>query len=1064
MTHQTANYMKPINQGRGKFPLAPTLTALALCCASVLSAQTYTYTLESFEGSEWTTKAAEITAPTGKWTSNKNIASSEQAHDGSVSLKISDKAGLITPELTEGVGTLIYWAYDQNRQVNVEVSSDKTTWKTIESYKESTDWTKHSVEINDPAARYVRISTTSNNQFYIDDILLTRPDGTSGTGEIVVTSLNLPYFTHTFENTDTYPDSKETAESEKKYNVEGEGEWIYLNAYRATNASYIPDGSGHDLRLLKNGSYIISPVLTQGVVKVGFQEGRTGRKVNLYVSTDEGKTWTLSKEIATETNNEVRLDNKEINRIKLANESGSDADIDNFYVCAFPVGTPATVVTGDASEITSSTATVKVEVTDPGTGKFIEAGACWSLTGEPTINDNAFKCTPGETSVKIFGMSAASAINYRAYALTLAGVAYGEVKTLTTSGASLPKVTTGDIAIDEKRTTETEFYAVVTGSIDDNGGEILSESGVCFASTEAPTVEDEKETAKVTDTSDFSVVVKLLPSTEYHFRAFATNSSGTAYGEEVVFTTPDAEIAQYPHNIYYCDPEGDDKTADGSKEKPFYSLQLAVDKVVAGDIILMNPGTYKYTDRINVPTVGAKGSGMITLRPTEGRAILDFSSQSVADANQGMRITGSYWHIYAIDICNAGDNGMLIEREKKSGEGYTDIANRTDQAHDNIIEFCNFYRNADTGLQMKNLATFNKVLNCDSYYNIDPGQGNADGFAVKISHGDGNYFYGCRAWQNSDDGWDQFIKKEGGFPDDITTTLEDCWAFANGYLEDGSKGSGNGNGFKMGSNQGRNNIVMNRCLAFENLNKGFDQNHNTGHMILNNCTGYAAKLTSSSSHYTYRLDEATAEGRIIRLTNCVAVSDGIADRNKSAYAPHSVVGELVTSDMNTLPEDYVSIDPSGAYAERKADGSLPDMDFMKIKPGNTKLIDAGTEVEPFSGEHYDSFGISFNGSAPDLGCFETEESGSSVSLIKGTEGSRRLSIVQANCGLVVISVEGVGATEVSHLEAFNLAGNRLLDKSFSGATTSVSIDSKPGDVVILRATGSNLSESAKIIF
>lgn len=84
--------------------------------------------------------------------------------------------------------------------------------------------------------------------------------------------------------------------------------------------------------------------------------------------------------------------------------------------------------------------------------------------------------------------------------------------------------------------------------------------------------------------------------------------------------------------------------------------------------------------------------------------------------------------------------------------------------HDNIIENCTFVRCADTGLQMKNLATYNRVINCDAYYNCDPAHGDADGFAVKISHGTGNYFFGCRAWQNSDDGWDQFIKKRRRLP------------------------------------------------------------------------------------------------------------------------------------------------------------------------------------------------------------------------------------------------------------------------------------------------------------
>ena len=60
----------------------------------------------------------------------------------------------------------------------------------------------------------------------------------------------------------------------------------------------------------------------------------------------------------------------------------------------------------------------------------------------------------------------------------------------------------------------------------------------------------------------------------------------------------------------------------------------------------------------------------------------------------------------------------------------------------------------------------------------------------------GNYFYGCRSWKNCDDGWDGYLRGA----DDVSTTVENCWAFENGYFEDGTDAgvNANGNGFKMG--------------------------------------------------------------------------------------------------------------------------------------------------------------------------------------------------------------------------------------------------------------------------
>ena len=154
---------------------------------------------------------------------------------------------------------------------------------------------------------------------------------------------------------------------------------------------------------------------------------------------------------------------------------------------------------------------------------------------------------------------------------------------------------------------------------------------------------------------------------------------------------------------------------------------------------------------------------------------------TISSTNRAVTLSGSYWHIKGIDIKGAGDNGMNI-----SGSN-------------NIIEFCAFYENHYTGLQLSGGASNNQIINCDSYFNSDPAQGNADGFAPKLNVGTNNYFYGCRAWQNSDDGWDGYLRPSN----DVSTTLENCWCFSNGYLSDGSPSSGNGNGFKMGGSDNK---------------------------------------------------------------------------------------------------------------------------------------------------------------------------------------------------------------------------------------------------------------------
>ena len=183
------------------------------------------------------------------------------------------------------------------------------------------------------------------------------------------------------------------------------------------------------------------------------------------------------------------------------------------------------------------------------------------------------------------------------------------------------------------------------------------------------------------------------------------NVRGLVYTDAESIATPAAGTDQ----VLWCSPDGNNTTGDGSEEKPFYSLQYAVDKALPGTTIYMKGGTYNYDARVNINDRNGTHDKYITVMCPDGRAILDFSSMPYHahsdNPQQGIRLTSSYWHFYKIDICNASDNGMLIERNKPTGGSSSDIINRTQDAHDNIIEFCNFYKNGDTGLQMKNLAT-----------------------------------------------------------------------------------------------------------------------------------------------------------------------------------------------------------------------------------------------------------------------------------------------------------------------------------------------------------------------
>lgn len=395
---------------------------------------------------------------------------------------------------------------------------------------------------------------------------------------------------------------------------------------------------------------------------------------------------------------------------------------------------------------------------------------------------------------------------------------------------------------------------------------------------------------------------------------------------------------------WYVSTTGSDLNP-GTITQPYATIEKAVTSALAGHTIYVRGGTYSLTATILITKSGTESS-LISLSAYPGeKPVLDFSGQVFGGSSKGIRLSGSYWHIKGLEISGAGDNGMHI-----------------DGGNNNLIENCSFYRNRDSGLQLDNGASGNSIRNCDSYFNADPSDyGDADGFAPKLTVGTGNSFYGCRAWRNCDDGWDGYLRGA----DDPYTTLENCWAFDNGYLEDGTDpgSQANGNGFKMGGSDDktlRHNFTLKNCLAFKNKAKGFDQNSNKGSMTLYNCSGHANLVAD------YRITTTLATGKTLIIKNCVALGAAeigtFAVQEKNSWLSPFVV----TSD------DFLSTDPSPAYGPRKSDGSLPDIVYLHPASGSD-LIDAGVNV-----------GLPYAGSAPDLGYFETGLTSVQTPLVSGS--------------------------------------------------------------------------------
>ena len=194
-----------------------------------------------------------------------------------------------------------------------------------------------------------------------------------------------------------------------------------------------------------------------------------------------------------------------------------------------------TVTTSTVTNITTTTATGNGNITALGMPNPTQHGVVWSTSADPTITDS--KTTDGSVSAtgaftsEITGLTPETLYHVRAYATNAAGTSYGEDITFTAYHE--PSVSTS--AVNDITTTT----ATGNGNITALGVPNPSQHGVVWSVNANPTIADSKTTnGTATGTGVFtSSMTGLTPGTLYHVRAYATNTAGTVYGEEVTFTT-----------------------------------------------------------------------------------------------------------------------------------------------------------------------------------------------------------------------------------------------------------------------------------------------------------------------------------------------------------------------------------------------------------------------------------------------------------------------------------------------------------------------------------------------
>lgn len=192
-----------------------------------------------------------------------------------------------------------------------------------------------------------------------------------------------------------------------------------------------------------------------------------------------------------------------------------------------------TVTTNAISDSTLTTVTTGGSIASNGGSSIIAKGVCWSTIDNPTINDK--KTLEGEGTEafisKITDLQPGAIYFVRAYAINSEGVGYGQSIRFKTVSIKLPSVET--IAISDSTLTTLATGGIVTA---DGGSQVLSR-GICWNTSIDPTINNSKTTNGDGLGTFTSALNGLLPGTIYYIRAYATNSSGTGYGQTIIGKT-----------------------------------------------------------------------------------------------------------------------------------------------------------------------------------------------------------------------------------------------------------------------------------------------------------------------------------------------------------------------------------------------------------------------------------------------------------------------------------------------------------------------------------------------
>lgn len=384
-------------------------------------------------------------------------------------------------------------------------------------------------------------------------------------------------------------------------------------------------------------------------------------------------------------------------------------------------------------------ATLQGSVTDSGNSNVTVCGFCWSTKTNPTTDDESVACElqNGAFGQKISGLKDGTKYYVRAYATNAMGTAYSENAELTTTSVTVPEWANTSVS-NIGRTKVT-----VKASLVSNGNSDITEMGICWSTHPQTTIYDNKQVCK-TDAAVSTQLTGLLGTTTYYLRAYAQNSKGIGYSNEVVFTTADSEVDVWDGvSVATSFAGGLGTEADPIRIESAAQLKLLADKVNAGTTY---SGVYfKLVANINLANkewtpIGVEGSGnksfggnfdggynsIIDLRTSAGL----FGSVNCAKISN-LKVSGkaksSMLCAYAHSIGTLELNNIETMGEIEGADYAGGLCGRFDYATlkiVNCVNYCQIKASWCGGLVgYGNTSSKNEIINSINYGNIIGGAG-----------------------------------------------------------------------------------------------------------------------------------------------------------------------------------------------------------------------------------------------------------------------------------------------------------------------------------------------------